>query len=223
MPDYLQIRVKLNSLDRSRLKLVKSDFDFTSFNRGLVGDLYGFEVEKCRLARVRPPEEQAFNHALWNISASANREPEDEKLFEINRLLLPPKTKADFRTDPLTPYCENHQPVDPPQIPAALARFFEWIGSEGFGQLHALEQMVVTQLRLLEVAPFQHFSLSTASLYGYWTLTKLGYPWPSWQAGAARDFFNSLPPSFLFLTSELLQVLVDGYEASLECAGSAIG
>ena len=108
-----------------------------------------------------------------------------------------------YRQTPSRPLTSTHEPVDPALVPRAVDRFFEWVQSPSFTDLHAIQQMSLSQMRLYEIHPFPRYSQLTVSLFSYYFLLRADYLVPLYEAGEQAKFYRALGQAFL-LSSEAL-------------------
>ena len=108
-----------------------------------------------------------------------------------------------YRQTPSRPLTSTHEPVDPALVPRAVDRFFEWVQSPSFADLHAIQQMSLSQMRLYEIHPFPRYSQLTVSLFSYYFLLRADYLVPLYEAGEQAKFYRALGQAFL-LSSEAL-------------------
>ena len=130
-------------------------------------------------------------------------ELEIEDLFTVHQSLTGGEIEA-LRHQPLPPMSPGHQPLDPLILPAALHRFFEWTSSPSFAEMHVVEQMTVSQIRLHEISPFRHLSGTTISLFSYLFLLAGGYLLPLYELNELPEFYGALTKAFAFSTQDLV-------------------
>ena len=141
------------SLERKKQQALRGGTNLRAFSRQhLVPRMVEFEQLRFR-ARGRPEEidaaaiEESFSLLLsWKHGV--------EEMSEQQLMALGPAGKAPWRQGPVSPLTASHAPLDAVAVPRALKRFFEWIQSPSFSQLHPLEQLTLSQMRLLEIYPF---------------------------------------------------------------------
>ena len=123
-----------------------------------------------------------------------------------------------YRQEPVQPVNPAHQPLDPARIPTAVGRFFEWVRSPSFEEIHAVEQMTLSQIRLCEIQPFPNHSHLTASLFCLFFLLRGGYLIPLYRVEDRADFNGALEQAFLLSTEDLVRFNVRACERAYEYA-----
>ncbi|MCZ6770055.1 MAG: Fic family protein [Acidobacteria bacterium] len=108
-----------------------------------------------------------------------------------------------YRQTPSQPLTSTHEPVEAALVPRAVDRFFEWVRSPSFADLHAIQQMSLSQMRLYEIHPFPKYSQLTVSLFSYYFLLKADYLVPLYEVGELAKFYQALGQAFM-LSSEAL-------------------
>lgn len=100
-----------------------------------------------------------------------------ERLLSLNRTLTGAAEAADVlrKTEPL-PLNAVHDPTPAVLLPRMLDNAFDWFATEGFAELHAVEQAAVVFLRLLDLHPFPQFSEITALLAASFYTERAGLP-----------------------------------------------
>lgn len=100
-----------------------------------------------------------------------------ERLLSLHRTLTGAAEDADVlrKTEPL-PLNAEHDPVPALLLPRMLDNAFDWFATEGFAEMHAVEQAAVVFLRLLDLHPFPQFSEITALLAAGFYTERAGLP-----------------------------------------------
>ena len=100
-----------------------------------------------------------------------------ERLLSLHRTLTGAAEDADVlrKTEPL-PLNAVHDPVPALLLPRMLDNAFDWFATEGFAEMHAVEQAAVVFLRLLDLHPFPQFSEITALLAASFYTERAGLP-----------------------------------------------
>ena len=131
-----------------------------------------------------------------------------------------PTTYRHKQVRPLTP---AHVPSDPSLIPRAVDRFFEWVGSPSFDQMHAVEQMTVSQMRLHEIYPFAENCEATISVFSYFFLVADGFLLPLYEVRELPGFYESLNDAFSFSTEALVRINTRACEKAYDLVLSTLG
>ena len=151
--------------------------------------------------------------------ARAGRCPDREGLIALRDAVIP-GTKAGLRLVPAKPLCPAHAPLEPGVVGPALDRFFEWTRSPGFAEMHVVQQVTVTQIRLHEVYPFGEGTEFAVSLLAHWFLLAQGYLLPAYRLADAAEFDRALQAGLEFRTEDLvnlnLRALGRAYNLGLE-------
>jgi hypothetical protein len=100
-----------------------------------------------------------------------------ERLVNLQRTLTGAAEDADVlrKTEPL-PVNAVHDPTPALLLPRLLDNAFDWFSTEGFAELHAVEQAAVVFLRLLDLHPFPQFSEVSALLAASFYTERAGLP-----------------------------------------------
>ena len=100
-----------------------------------------------------------------------------ERLLSLHRTLIGAADDADVlrKTEPL-PLNAVHDPVPAVLLSRMLDNAFDWFATEGFAEMHAVEQAAVVFLRLLDLHPFPQFSEITALLVASFYTERAGLP-----------------------------------------------
>lgn len=175
----------------------------------LLPELLDFELSGCRRYWSDYPDiqiprtrlENAFS-CLLGLKGTLHNMREDH-LLRLHRVWVP-KSETPFRANPVQPLCPNHQPTDPVAIPRAIGRLFEWLQSPSFSELHPVEQMTLTQLRLYEIYPFQDYSEITISLFACSVPLATGHLVPLYVEDEFSDFYVGLDKALDFVTEDLI-------------------
>lgn len=211
----LQLAAQLASLDQQKQRLGKRTTDLRSLiDHYLAPHLLEYELSKVPSpseAGAPSPEqgqrEVSRSQAEVLLSAVMDLTKAMEKLDSTDLLhlqeLLVPDQEDFYRQTSSRPLVSTHQPMDPVLIPGAMDRFFEWVRSPSFADLHAVEQMSLSQMRLYEINPFLHHSPLIVSLFSHYFLFKGGYLVPLYEVKELPKFHQALEEAFQ-LSSEAL-------------------
>ena len=138
-----------------------------------------------------------------------------QNLLELHRhvTLNSPAVYRDKNTQPVIP---NHIPLAPANIASAIERFFEWVRSPSFSELHPIQQMTLSQIRLYEIYPFSHYCQVTIFIFSsYFLIAQLFLP-PLYPINQLSDFHNALQKAFLFSTQPLIDLNVEACHRSYD-------
>ena len=123
-----------------------------------------------------------------------------------------------YRQEPVRPLNVVYQILEPAMIPTAVRRFFEWVHSASFGELHPVEQATLSQIRLYEIQPFREHSHLAVSLFCLYFFLRGGYLMPLYRVKELPDFHRALEQAFLFSTEDLVRFNTRACERSYEFA-----
>ena len=177
----------------------------------LAQPLIEFELSKVRqqhsLTSTGEPSwgqmETMLDHLLFLDTKIGRFDLSD--LLQLHRFLVP-EGPCLLRQHPISPLSHPHEPLPPVLISSALSRFFEWSQSPAFAELHAVEQMTLSQMRLYEIYPFEHFSEITISLFSCYFLLADGYLLPLYEVVEVAEFYSALDSAFAFSTQSLIDL-----------------
>ncbi len=96
-----------------------------------------------------------------------------ERLRALQRALT--GTDALRTTEP-KPVNVVHDPTPAVLLPRFLDNAFDWFSTEGFAELHAIEQAAIVYLRLLDLYPFPAANEATALLAASFYIERAGWP-----------------------------------------------
>lgn len=175
------------------------------------------EFEAFRGGLAEPVVSGGFRFLLQ--AARGGRGPDLEGLIALRDAVIP-GTKAGLRLVPAKPLFPAHAPLEPGAVGPALDRFFEWTSSPGFAELHVVQQVTVTQVRLHEIYPFGEGTEVSVSLLAHWFLLAQGYLLPAYRFADAGEFARALGAGLEFRTEDLvnlnLQALGRAYNLGLD-------
>lgn len=100
-----------------------------------------------------------------------------ERLLALHRTLIGAATDINIlrQTEPL-PLNALHDPTPAILLPRLLDNAFDWFSTEGFNEMHAVEQGAVVFLRLLDLHPFPQQTELTALLTASFYVERAGLP-----------------------------------------------
>lgn len=206
----VNLAVQFASLDNQKQLLSRQVTDLRSLIRSdLAPQLLEYELQKVRQqvpqsAETELPRSQA--EAMFSALLGLDKAIEALDSTDLLHLyqFLGAADRNPYRQHPSQPLTSTHQPVDPALVPRAIERFFEWVQSPSFSDLHAIEQMTLSQMRLCEIQPFPRDSQLTISLFSHYFLLKQEYLVPLHQVGELSQFYQALGQAFLFSSEALI-------------------
>ncbi len=212
-----------SSLEQQRQLLGQSQEELSvAIQKHLRSNLLDYEMARWATAipaaggrTILRSQEEALVDAVLVLDKDPSRLGLED-LLNLHRIVS--DSEEEYRQDPVPPLNPAHQPLDPALIPNAISRFFEWVGSPSFGEIHAIEQMTLTQIRLSEIQPFQEHSHVTISLFCLLFLLSGGYLVPLYRVQELADFHRALEQAFLLSTEDLVRFNTRACQRSYEYA-----
>ncbi len=100
-----------------------------------------------------------------------------ERLIALHRALTGTAADANVlrQTQP-APLNALHDPTPASLLPRLLDNAFDWFATEGFNELHAVEQAAIVFLRLLDLHPFAQHTELAALLAASFYVERAGWP-----------------------------------------------
>ncbi len=224
MSPSLRSSIQFASLNRKKQMLEERERDSVALIRDrLLPRLLEFEIAKtqrlshhARTREIEPPSLTTVSQEFLLLQFEAAT-VQIEDLLQLQRLTASPEASA-LRLVSVAPICLNHTPVIPQMLELALERFFDWVRSPSFSELHPVEQMTLSQLRLFEIYPFEESSEVTVSLFSCLFLRASGYLLPLYELHELRPFYAALEAAFAFSTSELVGLNLRAVERAYDVA-----
>ncbi len=223
-----QLAAQLASLDQQKQRLGKRTTDL----RSLIDHYLAPTLLKYELSKVGDPggtgapspeqgqREVSRSQAEGLFSAvmdltKAMEELDSTDLLYLQELLVPDQENS-YRQSSSQPLTSTHQPVDPALIPGAMDRFFEWVRSPSFADMHAIEQMSLSQMRLYEINPFLHHSPLIVSLFSLYFLLRGEYLVPLYEIKELPKFYQALEEAFQLSSEALVRFNVQACQRAYE-------
>jgi Fic/DOC family len=189
-------------------------------------------VEACLLelqagqeqARVGGIDAQRFIAAARFIRACTGKSEAKltvESLLQLQRVLTGASDDL-LRQSEALPITALHDPAPARILPRMLDNAFDWFTTEGFNQLHPLEQATVVYLRLLDLAPFNLHSDTTALLAaGFYTVRADLPPMIIYADDETlASHTNALEAAFRMLTQPLVELFAEMLARTMRlCSG----
>lgn len=136
---------------------------------------------------------------------------------------LVPEPSGGYRNEEIQPLTSSHVPLDPSGISSALDRFFEWVRSPSFSEMHPIQQMTLSQVRLCEIYPFSRHCQATILIFSsYFLLVQVFLP-PLYRADQSADFHRALEQAFLFSTQPLIDLNFEACRRAYDLVLSRVG
>ena len=218
----LTLAQQFASLSQQRQLLAKQAADLRSLiHKELAPQLLEYELGKVsqqvpQLGEAEVPRSQAtaMFSALLGLD-KALEELDSSDLLHLHSFVASDPGDP-YRQTPSQPVTSTHEPVAPELVPRAVDRFFEWVQSPSFAEMHAIEQMSLSQMRLYEIHPFPKFSRLTVSLFSHYFLLKAEYLVPLYEVGDLAKFYRALGQAFLFSSEALVHFNLQACQRAYE-------
>lgn len=206
------------SLRQCHDRLLSRRVDTISLNRELVSrvEFFNSEIVKSSNPEVKSLDQSNFLDAILEVFESNGERPTLENLKKVNQNLT--GEEPELRGTQEAPLFERFEVTPPAMIERALGRFFEWANSDGYQDLHPIEQMAIGQIRLLEIRPFLRLSRLTGDIFSYSFLVKAGYLLPSYSEFDRESFDHLIEEGLDFSTSGLVKYHLEACKRSYQRA-----
>ena len=223
----LQLAAQLAWLDEQKQRLGKRTTDLRPLiDHYLLPPLLEYELSKvCDPSGAGAPgpegqtevsraQAEVLFSAVMDLTKALD-ELDSTDLLHLQELLVPDQENS-YRQSSSQPLTSTHEPVDPALIPGAMDRFFEWVRSPSFADLHAVEQMSLSQMRLYEINPFSHYSPLIVSLFSHYFLLKGEYLVPLYEVEELPKFYQALEEAFQLSSEALVRFNVQACQRAYE-------
>jgi hypothetical protein len=144
-------------------------------------------------------------------------------LFQLQRVLTGTSGAGDLlRKNEPQPINAMHDPAPSIILPRMLDIAFDWFTTDGFNQLHPVEQATVVYLRLLDLAPFPLHNETTALLAASFYTQRAELPpliiYADEETLARHS--NALEAAFRMLTQPLVELIAEMMARTMRlCSG----
>jgi hypothetical protein len=179
------------------------------------------QLEQALLRAKQGFKEQNFLEAARSVSSWAGETDAKltvERLLELQRALIGAPRGEDVlrKTEPL-PINAMHDPTPALLLPRMLDNAFDWFGTQGFGELRAVEQATVAYLRLLDLHPFPSLAETTALLASSFYTERAGLPPLIIFADDATlvRYASTIEAAFRMLTQPLVEFFAEMLERTM--------
>jgi hypothetical protein len=143
--------------------------------------------------------------------------------LQLQRLLTGASGLEDLlRKSEAQPINAMHDPAPAIILPRMLDNAFDWFSTEGFNQLHPVEQATVVYLRLLDLSPFSMHSEAAALLAaGFYTMRADLPPLIVYRDDETfAGYTNALEAAFRMLTQPLVELMAEMLARTMRlCSG----
>ncbi len=231
----LQLAVQLASLEQQKQQLCKRTTDLRSLiDHYLAPPLLEYELSKFGdpggpgapapeqgQTEVSRSQAEVLFSAVMDLNKAMD-ELDSTDLLPLQELLVPDQEHS-YRQSASQPLTSTHEPVDPALIPGAMNRFFEWVRSPSFAEMHAVEQMSLSQMRLYEINPFAHHSPLIVSLFSHYFLLQGEYLLPLFEVKQLPKFYQALEEAFQLSSEALVRFNVQACQRAYEHVLAKVG
>lgn len=204
---------QLKDLTRCRSELRARKEPFRELNRiHVITPLSAFEVLRANHFGWDSIEALQVSRLLGQVVAWEGGAVTKKDLWQL-RVAVEGETEGEesgWRSESAEPLFGKHPTLPPALIEGALQRFFSWAASDGFGEIHPIEQTVLCQLRLLEICPFAKHSHVIAQVFSYLFLARSGWLLPIWSESDLDEYQEGILEALQFSTTRLVQLHVEG-------------
>ncbi len=222
MTSPLRSFLQFAPLERKLRQIAEKSPDWKSQIKALAGrPLIEYELAKAGRWDTTAPDASRLAACLDVVTGPAPRvnELKQADLLQFQTLILDSVSEAtEFRQGSGPRISEGHVCLDPAAIPRALARFFEWMASQAFAEMHGLEQMTLCQVRLYEISPFEAYSGLTADFFSLRVLYLKMSLLPLFSVEETSEFQEALSEAFGFVTKPLVDFYLRACERTCDQA-----
>lgn len=184
-----------------------------------------YQIAQLRQTSAGQLTDDALTKATTLVSAWAS-EPDAkftlDRLLTLHRTLIAAPADADVlrKTEP-PPINALHDPTPAVLLPRMIEHAFDWFSTEGFAELHPVEQAAVVYLRLLDMHPFKTATEPTALLTAGFYTERAGLPPLVISADDITQarFAQALEAAFRMLTQPLVELFAESLRATMKLSG----
>jgi len=218
----LQSALQFASLNQQKQLLHKQVANLRSLiHKDLAPQLIEYELGKVRrqvpqLSETEVPRSQAA--AMFSAVLGLDKSLEELDSSDLLHLygFVASDQRNPYRQTPSQPLMSTHEPLEPALVPRAVDRFFEWVQSPSFADMHAIQQMSLSQMRLYEIHPFPKYSQLTVSLFSHYFLLQAEYLVPLYEVKEMTKFYRALGEAFLFSSEALVHFNLQACQRAYE-------
>ena len=204
------IPMQFAALNSSRIRLKATDQSPNQINRRVLAEpVSRFESLRCARFGWEPESGWEVIEPLLQCILSWSKKPPQlspEDLTELRFLLPVDGVGGVLRERPGPPLFGQHPVLSPELVERGLSRFFEWVSSDSYAEIHPVEQATLCQLRLLEISPFSSYNHLVAIVFSYSFLSGSDYLWPTYQEHEMAGYATSMLEALSFSTAELVEL-----------------
>ena len=201
---------KRAALRRSRIRLKATGQSADQVNRTVLAEpVSRFEALRCSRFSWDPGLDSKTIQQLLHCVLDWKKELAELNLGDLFGLhsLIP-------RTDPGRGLRHNngpqlfgeHSPLSPEFVEKALSRFFVWVSSDSYSEIHPVKQSILCQLRLLEIMPFSSYSHLVSVIFSHYFLTRTDHLLPTYEEHEMALYEAAIVEAFDFSTDSLVEL-----------------
>lgn len=143
--------------------------------------------------------------------------PDKESLIALHRRLFEGQPGAgQFRKTALAAVFRGQDCPEPEYIGQSLDNFVAWFGTDGFGELHPIQQTALALTRLIDIWPFAIGNRTAGVVYANQFLTRSGIPPFFILPGEQREFDEILAHAISMQTEGLVRAIYKCIERELD-------
>lgn len=185
------------------------------------------QIRERQIAQLRQKAGAQFTDNALTLAAAqisdwaaeADAELTADRLLTLHRTLIGAPADADVlrKTEP-PPINAMHDPTPAVLLPRMLDHAVDWFSTEGFAELHPVEQAAVVYLRLLDMHPFPTATEPTAILAAGFYTERAGLPPLIVSADDITQarFAQALEAAFRMLTQPLVELFAESLRATMQ-------
>ena len=179
-------------------------------NRTLLAEPVGsFEALRCSRFSWDPgldskTIEKALHCVLDWSKELAELSPDD--LYELHSLIPRSDPGRGLRQKKGSELFGKLSPLAPEFAEKALSRFFVWVSSDSYAEIHPVKQSILCQLRLLEIMPFSRYSHLVSVIFSHYFLTRTDHLLPTYEEHELVLYEEALVEALDFSTDSLVEL-----------------
>ena len=201
---------KRAALKRSRIKLKATGQSADQVNRTVLAEPVGrFEALRCSRFSWDPGLDSKTIQQLLHCVLDWRKElaelsPDD--LYELHSLIPRTDPGRGLRQNQGPELFGEHSPLSPEFVEKALSRFFVWVSSDSYAEIHPVKQSILCQLRLLEIMPFSSYSHLVSVIFSDYFLTRTDHLLPTYKEHEMALYEAAIVEAFDFSTDSLVEL-----------------
>lgn len=198
------------TLKRSQTRLRATGRSPGEINRTVLAEpVATFEALRCSRFSWDPGLDSKTIERLLHCILGWRKElaelsPDD--LFELHSLIPRADPGRALRKKQGLELFGEHSPLPPEFVEKALSRFFVWVSSDSYSEIHPVKQSVLCQLRLLEIMPFATHSHLVSLIFSDYFLTRTDHFLPTYEQHETTLYQEALVEALDFSTDSLVEL-----------------